>query len=102
MVLFPDTGERTKAIELWVRSGIGGVTGAVISGVLTELVGSQLVFLMALPVAAVVLVCGAPLVAESRMPVAGPLRFAGVRGGAAGLAALVFGLLRAADDGWTS
>ena len=103
VVLFPDPGERTKAIGLWgALAGIGGVTGTVISGVLTDLVSWRLVFLIALPVAAVVLVFAPRLVAESRMAAAGPLRFWGVLCGTAGLAALVYGFLRAADDGWTS
>ncbi|HEY5223569.1 MAG TPA: MFS transporter [Microbacteriaceae bacterium] len=103
VVLFPETAERAKAIGIWgALAGIGGVTGTVISDVLTDLLSWRLVFLIALPVALAVLAVGPRLLSESRIPSTTRPEFTGVLAGTAGLAGLIYGLLRASEHAWTT
>ncbi|MCR2762498.1 MFS transporter [Microbacterium sp. zg.B48] len=104
VVLFPDGSERAKAIGVWgALAGIGGVTGTVISGVLTQFASWRLVFLIALPVAVTVLaLLPRVVVGESRMRSAVPPRFTGVAAGTVGLASIVFGLVQASTEDWSS
>ena len=104
VVLFPDGPQRAKAIGIWgALAGIGGVTGTVISGVLTELATWRLVFLVALPVAVVVLALVPRVVTgESRMRTATIPRFTGVAVGTLGLTSVVFGFLQASTNEWLS
>ena len=68
-LLFPDPRERTKALGLWGGiAGLGGTTGTMISGVLTNIgPGSwRWIFLVNIPVAAFALIATPRLVTESR------------------------------------
>ena len=103
IVLFPETAERAKAIGIWgALAGIGGVTGTVISGIVTDALSWRYVFLIALPVALAVFVFGPRLLSESRMLRATRPRFAGVLAGTAGLTCVVFGFLAASEAAWGS
>ena len=103
VVLFPETTERAKAIGIWgALAGIGGVTGTVISGVLTDVLNWRYVFLIALPVALMVVLLGPRLLSESRMTRATRPEFSGVLAGTAGLAAVIYALLKASETGWTA
>src|SRR3954451_11217600 len=56
-LLFPDPRERMKALGLWGGiAGLGGTTGTVISGVLTDLASWRGIFFVNLPVALFALV----------------------------------------------
>jgi EmrB/QacA subfamily drug resistance transporter len=103
-LLFPDPRERMKALGLWGGiAGIGGTTGTVISGALTDLASWRWIFFINLPVAVFALVMVPRLVTESRM-----VRerrnpdYAGAILGTGGLVAVVDGLLQAASHPWGS
>jgi EmrB/QacA subfamily drug resistance transporter len=103
-VLFPDPRERMKALGMWGGiAGLGGTTGTVISGLLTDFASWRWIFFVNLPVAAFALFMVPRLVSESRM-VRDSARpdFAGALTGTAGLIAVVDGLLQAATHPWGS
>jgi EmrB/QacA subfamily drug resistance transporter len=103
-LLFPDPRERIKALGIWGGlAGLGGTSGTVISGALTDLTSWRLIFFINLPVALIALYAVPRLVAESRMvrehhrpDVAGAVT------GTAALIAVVDGLLAAASHPWGS
>jgi EmrB/QacA subfamily drug resistance transporter len=103
-LLFPDARERMKALGIWGGvAGLGGTTGTVISGVLTDLASWRWVFFVNLPVALFALITVPRLVSESRMVREhARLRVGGVITGTAGLVVLVDGLLAAATNDWGS
>jgi EmrB/QacA subfamily drug resistance transporter len=103
-LLFPDPRERMKALGLWGGiAGLGGTSGTVISGALTDLASWRWIFFVNLPVAAFALLMVPRLVTESRM-----IRmqrrpdYAGAIFGTTGLVAVVDGLLQAATHPWGS
>lgn len=103
-LLFPDPRERIKALGIWGGlAGIGGTSGTVISGVVTDLASWRWIFLINLPVAVFALAAVPRLVSESRMvrEHAHP-DVAGAVTGTAGLVAVVDGLLAAASHPWGS
>jgi len=103
-VLFPDPRERIKALGVWGGlTGLGGVSGAVISGALTDLTSWRWIFFINLPIALIALVMVPRLVSESKM-VRAPHRldFAGALTATGGLVAVVDGLLQAASHPWGS
>jgi MFS family permease len=105
VVLFVDPTERMKALGAWgAVSGLAGVLGTVLSGVLTDLASWRWVFFINVPIGLVGLVMVPRLVSESRMK-----RDRGQRldvGGAVtlggGLIAVVYGILQAATSSWGS
>lgn len=104
-LLFTDPKERTKALGVWGGLvAIGGTLGYVISGVLTDLASWRWLFYVNLPVALLVLVLIPRMVAESRMvrERGRGLDVLGAVTSTAGLFAIVFGLLRAAEHPWGS
>lgn len=103
-LMFTDPRERIKALGLWGGiAGLGGTSGTVISGFLTELADWRWIFLINLPVAAFALVVVPGLVSESRMKRASHRPdVAGAFTGTAGLIAVVYGLLEAVDHEWGS
>ncbi|KAA1415268.1 MFS transporter [Nocardioides humilatus] len=104
-LMFPDPQERIKALGIWGGiAGLGGTSGTVISGFLTELADWRWIFYINLPVAAFALIVVPRLVSESRMERESQHRpdVAGAFTGTAGLIAIVYGLLEAVDHGWGS
>src|SRR5579884_261513 len=103
-LLFPDPLERMKALGMWGGiAGLGGTTGTVISGALTDLASWRWIFLVNLPVALVALVAVPRLVTESRMVREhGRPDYAGALTGTGGLVAIVDGLLQASSHAWGS
>ena len=103
-LLFPDPRERMKALGIWGGlAGLGGTSGTVISGVLTDAASWRWIFLVNLPVAFFALLTVPRLVAESKMVrEAGRPDVAGAVCGTAGLVAIVDGLLNASSHAWGS
>jgi EmrB/QacA subfamily drug resistance transporter len=107
-LLFPDPRERIKALGIWGGlAGLGGTSGTVISGALTDLASWRWIFFVNLPVAALALLVVPRLVSESRMEreaVQGRRRvdILGPFTATAGLIAIVDGLLQAANNDWVS
>jgi EmrB/QacA subfamily drug resistance transporter len=104
-LLFTDPKERTKALGIWGGLlALGGTLGNVVSGVLTDVASWRWIFYINVPVAVLVLLVLPRLVAESRMVRRGGegLDLAGAVTSTAGLFAVVYGLLRAAEQPWGS
>lgn len=97
------TEDRGKAIGAW--SGLGGVAAAIgpfVGGLLVE-ISWRLVFLVNLPLAAVVVAVSLRHVPESSDPDAPrSLDVLGAAVGALGLAALTYALVAAGEDGWSA
>lgn len=103
-LLFPDPLERMKALGIWGGiAGLGGTSGTVISGVLTDLASWRWIFLINIPVAVAALLIVPRLVSESRMA-QGTQRpdYWGALTGTAGLIAVVDGLIEASTHSWGS
>jgi MFS family permease len=105
-MLFLDPGERIKALGIWGGiAGLGGTSGTVISGVITDLLTWRWIFLINLPVAAFALLVVPGLVSESKMVRAHKrIDWLGAVAITAGLVSIVYGVLAAgrADHTWTS
>jgi EmrB/QacA subfamily drug resistance transporter len=103
-VLFPDPRERVKALGIWGGlAGLGGTTGTVLSGVLTDVASWRWIFYINLPIAAVALVLVPRLVSESRMVRdQDRIDFTGAAAMTVGLIATVYGLLEASTHHWGS
>lgn len=102
-VLFPDSRERMKALGMWGGiAGLGGTSGAVISGALTN-VDWRWIFYVNIPVAILALALVPRVMSESRMARAGQsIDWAGAVTATGGLVAVVYGLLQAANDSFGS
>lgn len=97
--------DRAAAVGAW--SGLGGVAsalGPVLGGVLVGVSdwGWRLVFLINLPIAAVVVLAARHIPETRDEEAAGTLDVPGAVLAAAGLAALVFGLTEGPGDGWAA
>jgi EmrB/QacA subfamily drug resistance transporter len=103
-LLFPNPRERVKALGIWGGiAGLGGTSGTVISGLLTENLSWRWIFYINIPVALLAFLLVPRLVSESKM-VQHTNRpdFAGAITGTAGLVGIVDGLLQAAEHPWGS
>src|SRR5215207_3393750 len=99
--IFPPT-ERGRAIGVWAgMAGLGVVLGPVIGGWLLEHFWWGSVFLVNVPVVALAMVAGWPLVPNSHDPSATPLDPTGAAVSVAALVALVYGIIQAPEQGWT-
>jgi EmrB/QacA subfamily drug resistance transporter len=96
--------DRGKAIGAWSGlSGVGSAIGPFLGGWLIQAVSWRLIFVINLPVAALVVAVGLRHVPESRDP--GATGKVDVTGGAlitAGLIGLTYGLIEGPSAGWTS
>jgi EmrB/QacA subfamily drug resistance transporter len=96
--------DRAKAIGAW--SGLGGVAGAVgpfLGGYLIDAFSWRWIFFINLPLIAAVVLISLRHVPESRdRSFTGRVDWAGAALAALGLAGLTYGLIAAADRGWTS
>lgn len=94
--------ERGRAVAAWAAmAGLGIVAGPVLGGWLLEHFWWGSVFLVNVPVVAVALLAGLPLVPESKDPQATPLDPVGALLSIAGLTALLYGIIEAPENGWT-
>jgi len=99
--VFP-AGERAKAIGIWAAvAGIGVAIGPIAGGFLLEHFSWGSVFLINLPVGAIVVTGAAWVVPESRDPEASRLDPVGAGLSIAGLSTMVWAIIEAPDRGWT-
>jgi EmrB/QacA subfamily drug resistance transporter len=95
--------ERGKAIAIWAALAAVGIgLGPLAGGLLLEVFAWPAVFLVNVPVAVAALVFGMRYVPESRDPRPGSFDLLGAALSAAGFSALVYGIIEAPDQGWTS
>jgi EmrB/QacA subfamily drug resistance transporter len=100
---FPGERERAKAFGAWsAAGGVGGMAGAVAGGALTTGLSWRWVFLINVPIGAVLIVVAMTALAGARSGRREPLDLTGAATGTAGLAALIYGVMQSTDHGWTS
>ena len=95
--------ERPKAIGIWTGvSGLGIVAGPILAGWLLEHFAWGAIFLINVPVVAISLAGVLALVPEGRSPGAARLDLPGTLLSVGGLIGLVYGVIEAPANGWTS
>jgi EmrB/QacA subfamily drug resistance transporter len=103
VVSFTDVAERAKAIGIYAGlSAVGGNVGVVLSGVINEITTWRWIFYINLPIALVALSMVPRLVRSDTTSSRGRLDPLGGLTLTAGMVALVYGLLQAAERPWTS
>jgi len=99
--MFRDPRQRSVAIGIWITSfSAGSAIGPVLGGVLLEYFWWGSVFLLALPVMALLLVLGPRVLPEFRDPGAGRLDLRSAGMSLAAVLALIFGLKQSVQDGF--
>jgi DHA2 family multidrug resistance protein-like MFS transporter len=99
--MFLDPRQRQVAIGIWITSfSAGGAIGPVMGGVLLERFWWGSVFLLAVPVMALLLALGPRVLTEYRDPGAGRLDLISAAMSLVAVLALVFGLKLTAQDGF--
>ena len=102
--MFADPQERTFAIGVWITSFSGGAAiGPLVGGLLLERFWWGSVFLIAVPVMALLLALGPRLLPEFRDPEAGRLDLISAAASLVAVLAVIYGLKQIAQDGvgWT-
>jgi len=98
--MFDDPRERTFAIGVWITSfSAGAAIGPLAGGLLLERFWWGSVFLIAVPVMALLLAVGPRLLPEFRPPEAGRLDLASATMSLVAVLAVIFGLKQIAQDG---
>jgi len=98
--MFHDPRQRTLAIAVWITSfSAGAAIGPLAGGVLLERFWWGSVFLLAVPVMALLLVVGPVLLPESRDPNAGRLDLGSAGMSLAAVLLVIWGLKQLAQDG---
>jgi MFS transporter, DHA2 family, multidrug resistance protein len=99
--MFLDPKQRTVAIGLWGTSfALGGAVGPLVGGLLLEHYWWGSVFLLAVPVMALLLVAGPKLLPEYRDPSAGRLDISSAVLSLIAVIAVIYGLKQMAQNGW--
>jgi EmrB/QacA subfamily drug resistance transporter len=101
---FREGGERNKALGFWsVAGGIGGTTGALLGGPITEGLGWSWVFFLNVPVATLMVLLS-PLVLRESYDRRGPRTFdvAGAVVSTAAMVLMVYAVVNAPQNGWSS
>lgn len=100
---FRDPGERAKALSVWAAIAVGGsAVGLLVGGVLTEALSWQWIFFINAPIGLATLLLSLRLVPESRMERRGGVDIAGAVSVTAGVALLVYAIVKAESYGWGS
>jgi len=98
--MFLDDHERRVAVSVWVMSySIGGAVGPLIGGVLLELFWWGSVFLMSVPVMALLLVVGPRLLPEYKDPTVRPLDLTSAALSLVAVLSMIYGLKQIAQSG---
>jgi MFS transporter, DHA2 family, multidrug resistance protein len=99
--MFLDPEQRTFAIGVWATSfSVGAAIGPLLGGLLLEFFWWGSVFLLAVPVMAVLLVLGPRLLPEFRDPHAGRLDLVSAGLSVVAVLAVIYGLKRIAESGF--
>src|SRR5205823_655701 len=99
--MFADQQQRTVAVSVWITSfSVGGAIGPLLGGVLLEWFWWGSVFLLAVPVMALLLVLGPLLLPEFRDPQAGRLDLISAALSMAAVLAVIYGLKQVTRDGF--
>jgi len=98
--MFLDPQQRTMAIGVWITSySVGGAIGPLVGGVLLQYFWWGSVFLLSVPVMALLLIVGPLLLPEYRDPNPGRLDLLSAGMSLASILAVIFGLKLIAQDG---
>jgi MFS transporter, DHA2 family, multidrug resistance protein len=98
--MFLDAEQRTFAIGVWVTSySVGGAIGPLLGGILLEYFWWGSVFLLGVPVMALLLVVGPLLLPEFRDPKAGRLDLLSAAMSLAAVLLVIYGLKQIAENG---
>jgi DHA2 family multidrug resistance protein-like MFS transporter len=99
--MFLDPRQRSIAIGVWIASfSAGGALGPLLGGVVLAHFWWGAVFLLAVPVMALLLVLGPLLLPEFRDPNAGRLDIGSAALSMAAVLAMIYGIKRLAEEGW--
>jgi EmrB/QacA subfamily drug resistance transporter len=104
MTLFPEGAERNKALGVWgAVAGSGGAAGAILGGILTDVLSWEAVLYVNIPVGIAAVALAPRLLPEGR-DIGGIRSFdvAGAVSVTAGLALLIYAVVDAPDAGWGS
>lgn len=102
---FTEGGERNRALGLWgAMGGVGGATGALLGGVLTDLLSWRWILFINVPVGTLVALAALRVVAAGARDRGARKHFdlAGALTVTAGLVVLVYGIVETERHGWTS
>ncbi|MGC4868178.1 MFS transporter [Micromonospora sp. DT53] len=100
---FAEPRTRARAFGAWSASGgVGGMAGALAGGAITTGLSWRWVFLVNVPIGAALIVLAMMALVGARASRRGSLDLVGAVTGTAGLAALIYGVMQSADQGWTS
>jgi EmrB/QacA subfamily drug resistance transporter len=104
MTTFAEGHERNRALGIYgAASGSGAAAGVLLGGVITSYLGWSWIFFINVPVGLAAIALAPILLRDSRADLAHRhFDVAGATTVTAGLMLLVYGLTRAATDGWTS
>ena len=98
--MFTDPRQRTVAVSVWITSfSVGGAIGPLLGGILLEWFWWGSVFLLAVPVMALLLVLGPLLLPEFRDPEAGQLDLISALLSVVAVLAVIYGLKDLTRDG---
>jgi DHA2 family multidrug resistance protein-like MFS transporter len=98
--MFLDPRQRTLAVSVWITSfSVGGAVGPLVGGLLLEWFWWGSVFLVAVPIMALLLVLGPLLLPEFRDPAAGRLDPGSAALSLAAVLTAIYGLKQLAQDG---
>jgi EmrB/QacA subfamily drug resistance transporter len=98
---FAEGPERTRAVAYYgAVAGVGASLGLVLGGVVTDWLSWRVGFFINVPIG-IAMILAAPRFLPETERHAGRLDVAGALSSASGMTALVFGLVRSADAGWS-
>ncbi len=100
---FAEGAERNRALGVWgAMAGLGGSSGAILGGVLTQGFGWPAIFLVNVPIGIAVVLAGHRVIPRTEAKVKRSFDAGGAVLVTAGLTALVYAIVRTDTLGWTS
>jgi EmrB/QacA subfamily drug resistance transporter len=102
---FTEGAERNKALGLWgAMGGVGGATGALLGGILTQTLSWRWILLINVPIGIVVALAGLRVITRGRRDATSARHFdlSGALTVTAGLVVLTYGIVETDVHGWAS